>query len=74
MTVMQQLDLGGLSTATNLHIVTDQTVKVAVNSTNANAQVSVGKSYMIAGCSVTALYFLNENTTYTANVQVIATD
>ena len=74
MTVMQQLDLGGVATAEYVLVETDLAIKVAMNSTAAAAQIPVSKSLMVSGAAVTSLYFLNENTTYTANVQVVAVD
>lgn len=74
MTVMQELNMNGVSTAEYVLVETDNTVKVAFNTTNANAQVTVGKSYMITGANITHVYFLNESTTNTATVNVVVTD
>jgi len=74
MTVMQEIDLGGVATGEYLLLETSQTIKVALNSTNVNAKVPVGKSFMVSGGSFTHLYVQNENTTYTAIVQHVTTD
>ena len=74
MTQMQELDMGGVATGEYLLLETSQAIKVALNSTNANAKVQVGASFMISGGSFTHVYVQNENTTYTATVQAVVVD
>lgn len=74
MTGLAAIDMGGVTTGEYVLLETDQSIKVAMNSTNANAKITVGKSLMVSGGAVTSLYVQNENTTYTANVQVVVVD
>jgi hypothetical protein len=74
MTVMQELDMGGISTGENVLLETDQPILVALNSTNANAKVTVGGAFMVSGGSFTHIYVQNESLTNVATVQAVVTD
>ncbi len=66
--------MGGVATGEFVLVESDQTIKVALNTTNTNAKISMGKSFMVSGGSFTHLYVQNENTTYTATVQAVVVD
>lgn len=72
MATMSQIDMGGVTTGTELLLVTDQPILVAVNSSS--PQWTVGKSVMLSGGSFTQLWVQNESTTNTATVQVVVVD
>lgn len=72
MTVMQEIDLGGIATGEKLFLITDNTIKVAINSTS--VPWSVGESIMLDGGSFTHLYVQNESTTNLAVIEYVITD
>lgn len=72
MTVVQELDLGGVDTAEFLLLEVDQPIKVGID--NQTALITVGESLLLGGASFTHLYLKNENTDNTAIVQVVVTD
>jgi hypothetical protein len=74
MTVMEELDLGGIATGENFLLETDQPILVALNTTNVNAKITVGGALMMSGGSFTHLYVQNESATNVATVQVVVTD
>ncbi len=74
MASMQEIDMGGVATGAYVLLETDQTIKVAFNTTAADAKIPVGESIMISGGSFTHLYVQNENTTFTATVQAVVVD
>lgn len=72
MATMSQIDMGGVTTGSELLLVTDQPILVAINSSAAQWQVS--KSVMLSGGSFTNIWVQNESTTNTAIVQLVVVD
>lgn len=67
----QQVNLGGVSAAEHLILITDRVIKVGVNSQTNLWPVS--KALMVVG-AFSSLYFQNESTTNTATVEYMVTD
>lgn len=71
-TVMQEVNLGGVSTGDKLLLITNKTINVALNSTA--VPWSVGNCLLVDGGSFTHLYVQNESATVEATVEFIVTD
>lgn len=72
MTVVQEINLGGIDTGEKLLLVTDKEIQVGVDSQT--ALWTVGKSIMLDGGSFTHLYVQNTSTQVEATIEYVATD
>lgn len=73
MTSFSEVDLGGVTTAAVVMLETDRAINVAFNTTG--NVVALGDTGMVSLVGVvTHVYVQNTNTTYTATIEVVATD
>jgi hypothetical protein len=68
---VQQVNLGGISTATRVMIETDRVINVGIDSQT--YLIPISKAFMLVG-SFSALYVQNESTTNVATIEFLATD
>ena len=72
MTVVSEVNLGGVGTGEFLLVQTDQQIKIGVD--NQTTLWTFSGAVMLAGGAFTHVYLQNESTTNTATVQLIVSD
>lgn len=71
--VVQEIDLGGISTGYGLFIETDRTVMVGVDDATNLISLADNGSFFLTG-SFTHVYVRNDSQTYQATIEVLAFD